>query len=674
MKDSSKATRHATSSPRPLEIALIALPFLSIIPSVINLPALYYNGLPLHETANALMAMVMIGIILIRVIRHREILTITKQNAWLLASGAAFCAWQFVSLLWSPNPAEGFTLTGFWVTFLIFLITSVTRLRAPSAHRLYLSVLAVTLILSLYQLYLYAEYGIARMGYLYTFGLTAELLALLSPIHLTTFLSTPRKWLAAFAATAFGASWLVELILLRRGALAGLVVALTGITLALVFKQLRFQHRRRLIVAATLIVVIGAAQAYSQSDEVRNRIKDAAGLDTVFAPSPETSQAAEMSSLGVRARLSAVALEMVKRNALKGVGAGGYNADYTIYRRAYVESPRYAQLLRGDQGTDEYDSCGSNTHNEYLQVMAETGAVGLILFAAFWGLVVWQLWRRRKSAEQHWVWGAAFGLLAFAISSAVSSFSFRYPPGPVLVASVLGLGLAGPQDKQLSEENGKPILLPRPAALAVLFPLLALCASFSWRSYNVMQSQQEQSQVDMRFFLGDSARNESLLAGYREALATDPYNAGGHLGIGVLLYQMKRPQEAIPHVEYAVGHSFNRPLAYVLLAFCYEQSGKIEQGIRRLEECVAAYPKSVYARAVYAELLRRQGGTDQWQQQKQRLLEINEKEARSWDLALRLKQKDATAEAEKAGLIRPDDLAPGLQRVLVQARAFHYLN
>src|SRR5581483_9024210 len=130
--------------------------------------------------------------------------------------------------------------------------------------------------------YLYAEYGIARMGYLYTFGLTAELLALLSPIHLTTFLSTPRKWLAAFAATAFGASWLVELILLRRGALAGLVVALTGITLA-------------------LIVVIGAAQAYSQSDEVRNRIKDAAGLDTVFAPSPETSQAAEMSSLGVRA-------------------------------------------------------------------------------------------------------------------------------------------------------------------------------------------------------------------------------------------------------------------------------------------------------------------------------------------------------------------------------------
>src|SRR5439155_18152023 len=125
------------------------------------------------------------------------------------------------------------------------------------------------------------------------------------------------------------------------------------------------------------------------------------------------------------------------------------------------------------------------------------------------------------------------------------------------------------------------------------------------RAQQVYASQQAQSKLDFKFSF-TPADNELFLRGYQRVLDLDPYNAGAHLGAGLLLYQMERIDECIPHVEYAFKHGYSRPFAYVLLAFAYEQqAGKKDQATRLLADCVASFARSVFARACYAEFLRK---------------------------------------------------------------------
>lgn len=153
----------------------------------------------------------------------------------------------------------------------------------------------------------------------------------------------------------------------------------------------------------------------------------------------------------------------------------------------------------------------------------------------------------------------------------------------------------------------------------------------------------------------------------------DSDNTGAHLGYGLLLFQMKRPAEAIPHLTFGLKHGYNRPYGYVALAFAHEWAGDLFQASQVMHDCLESYPQSVFARTVYAEMLRKEGKTSEAQSQ----LDIARKQdalvSLSWENALRLKPEDALAEAERRKLIAPNKLFPSLAMRLVFWRAFHYL-
>lgn len=160
---------------------------------------------------------------------------------------------------------------------------------------------------------------------------------------------------------------------------------------------------------------------------------------------------------------------------------------------------------------------------------------------------------------------------------------------------------------------------------------------------------------------------------YKQVLEIDSENSGARLGYGLLLYQMKRPAEAIPQYELALKKGYSRPFTYVALAFAYEQAGKLPEASRVLGDCVASFPQSVFARAAYAEMLRKEGKTDQMREQQTAMYAMNARDAQSWEIALRLKREDAVAEATRRGLTPPDKLWPLLASTLVNMRAYHYL-
>src|SRR5262249_41623339 len=145
-------------------------------------------------------------------------------------------------------------------------------------------------------------------------------------------------------------------------------------------------------------------------------------------------------------------------------------------------------------------------------------------------------------------------------------------------------------------------------------------------------------------------------------------------GYGLLLYQMKRIDESIPHVEFACRHGYSRPLACLLLAFDYEQANRLNDASQVLARCLESFPQSIVTRAAYKALLQKQG-KDELAAEQQSVLELNDQQTgRSWELALQMKDNLATNEATRLGLIPPSQLSPMIARALVQARAYHYLN
>jgi len=87
-------------------------------------------------------------------------------------------------------------------------------------------------------------------------------------------------------------------------------------------------------------------------------------------------------------------------------------------------------------------------HNEYLQVLAELGFVGLALLVVLLASLAWTVWRGPPHAPSAAVWaGAAAGLAALAVHSALD-FLWHLPAIPLVGAVLAGLVLPTALDQE----------------------------------------------------------------------------------------------------------------------------------------------------------------------------------------------------------------------------------
>jgi hypothetical protein len=87
-------------------------------------------------------------------------------------------------------------------------------------------------------------------------------------------------------------------------------------------------------------------------------------------------------------------------------------------------------------------------HNEYLQVLAELGFVGLGLLVVLLASLAWTVWRGRLEAPSTAIWaGAAAGLAALAVHSALD-FLWHLPAIPLVGAVLAGLVLPTALDQE----------------------------------------------------------------------------------------------------------------------------------------------------------------------------------------------------------------------------------
>jgi O-antigen ligase len=223
-------------------------------------------------------------------------------------------------------------------------------------------------------------------------------------------------------------------------------------------------------------------------------------------------------SLAMRRTMWSATLRMIGANPLTGVGAGAWEVDIPLHQ------PDGAQLE-----TDYY------AHNEYLQMAAEDGLVGLLALAGLFAYLLrsaWRTWRLPRSEEAAWRAVALASLLALLIVSNVG-FAWRMASTGALFA--LTLALLAASDARLEAVRAGPRLFRWHSAWSV--PALAgtavcaaLAAFITWQAVRCERMLVEASNIALSISASPDPNSPRwnpakgrLLALAREGIAINPH-------------------------------------------------------------------------------------------------------------------------------------------------------
>lgn len=393
-----------------------------------------------------------------------NILVFWKQRSILLSSlawkcGAAFLGFIWISCLYSSNPFRAVVTASFFT--LVFGIFSAILIHLPTLlkqkstiMRLVSYSFVLTILLALWQIIadaLYVSPTLSLLPAMYSgdiFGVARPTAFALEPQFLGSLLLAPFIYTAYRCITRtsrsdvflFAAVAVILLLTLSRGALVGGAI---GLILLLILVRPAIKSAVRLlltgvaavVVTLAVIAIIGSVRQDSTSGyAATNKVINQLSLGTISLPNekidtknvtiepsappatPSQSGYVE-SSTDSRLSMSAEALQLWNSSPstlLFGVGIGGFGASLHAKDSAAPES--------------------SIVNNFYLELLAETGVVGTILFLCFLGAL---LYAGTKSKQYILVSLLAAFLLHWCFFSGISNVTHIWVILGLLAASTV---------------------------------------------------------------------------------------------------------------------------------------------------------------------------------------------------------------------------------------------
>jgi len=225
-------------------------------------------------------------------------------------------------------------------------------------------------------------------------------LAFLSPLVLEY---ARRRWPAwAWATCLVLVLGAVMIAGMRAGWLAmGLVVVIYGL---MMLRQENAGLRRWAVIIPGIAILVVLA-SYAGSEKVRERVSS-----TMLVSAGTISAIDEATSL--RVPIFTTGITIYKAHPVNGVGIRAFSSAY----------PHYAEPGDIWIGRDRPGLGASHAHNVILEVMADTGTIGLVLWI-FGAMLVIQQWRRTPSSirQEPFPYAFALALVLFPLNS---HFSF----------------------------------------------------------------------------------------------------------------------------------------------------------------------------------------------------------------------------------------------------------
>jgi len=355
------------------------------------------------------------------------------------------------------------------------------------------------------------------------------------------------------------------------------------------------------------------------------------------------------SSAQARFLLWGIGLEMLRTHPLVGVGGGNYQANYADARAQFAKRNPQSELVSFNE-----QLLPIFAHNEYVQILAELGGIGFLLFVLLALSFVRNAAQSLRVVKRKLlVIGPAAALLAFAISSGASASSFRYLSGGLLFFFAAALITRNVCKSRI-------IVSSTTASLAVIkhsrfifavwtVPVLLGIAFFSLQATGIIFQALAESTQDV----------SSREVYYQDSLRFYPGNTSAHFSYGMWLFGQRRADEAIPHMRRAILAGLNSSICFQYLASVEEAAGNLQESEQTLAQAVNVYPRSVFLLVRHSVALERIKKDSEAETEFSRALVIDAPTAKGWRNLI-VKDIDAalTAAREDSDVAGPGELGP----------------
>ena len=553
----------------------------------------------------------------------------------------SFLAANFISLFQAYNRPVGLeTMFQYICNFLLCLVVF-NCVKVEGERRVILwgivftaSVVSVIGLLQYHRVYAFSSKWSLPVSTLGNMTFVAEYLDITLPIAVALMVVSRgfARWLA-------GGALLSMLVLISvlgaRGGWIGMVVS-SGIFIgALIWRAMRVGIRLRKgsifkysvsSIIVVLLIVFGMSIPLGERSTVGMDLKERV-LDTFGRF--ETAVHFEDDSTRQRFFLWRDTAKMIRERLWFGVGVGNFPFNIPVHMSA--DSIEILQRMRKNV---EGDLVLYGAHNDYLQVLAETGILGLAAFLWMFYVISgisYRLLRSYANGKTNMIGVALVAGSAATLVHALFSSNFQNPASASNFWIVIGL--AAVLDRQVSGlgEQKIPILEIR----SVVSILILACVSFATFfiglavSYNTVIADYSYTEgwYDWKARNVDPNRLVQATENFAKSISYRPYYFGAHQMLGLTFYDMRlwlqaeksfkrslqchpnnrmvnklrgealmqlgRYQEAIVSFKNAIQLEPGFAEAYFRLGYCLRQLGRHEEAIEAHSEAVRLEPGNI---------------------------------------------------------------------------------
>jgi len=547
-----------------------------------------------------------------------SVIVLSAPAKMIACSVAAFICWSAVSVLWAASFGGVTHHTLLWSIYLIVFVIFTGNAWPAANLRFVINAFAIAaFILGLLCVFDYLsirEFSSAEGNIRIRYGKYAELLVTIAPLLFAAAIYARNRRNMVFILVTALLSWITVMLSLSKGAfLAGIVGFVIFFAASFVLSAKMFRKRVALFTALWLAVTIGTQVFFSFFSAVPSTTSYITGT---------ADQSRSTSTM--RLFTWSVGRQMARDNALFGVGADNFgvafNNERINYRTAHPNENAAAEI--GE------DYLVERAHNEPLQVLSELGVIGFTLFALPFVLFVFYFIRkfsRDGIRSSPILWAAFAGIAAFAVSSQVSSFSFRSAQNGVVFFMLFAIAVNQLSKRQRKLADDKTTFNSRHIILASWIATLLMAAFCSTKIV-----------AQYHAYIGARTEDFSVAnAHFQTAVKADPEYAGAYLSHSGLAIREADHTTAAQLTRKAIDHGVATVTVYSQLAKQQVKAGRIADAEATYREALAIYSRSVYVRMEFVIFLEDQGKPDAAAEHYATARSIDPRQALGWYLIMR---------------------------------------
>jgi len=326
-------------------------------------------------------------------------------------------------------------------------------------------------------------------------------------------------------------------------------------------------------------------------------------------------------SINTRLLIWKTTFEMIKDRPILGSGIGTFKMNYLNYQAEFLKSNPYYIKYSGKAG---------EAHNEYLQMWAEIGIIGLgtflLIIFIFYSLV-WKFLKEENDIKKKLIsWGLSLGITCFLFNS-LFTFPLHVPVLGSTFFILLGLSVGYIGGFDLNKINKKNVIWEKInqknqgwlkiISIILIFVCMVFVIDFLViRPYiaEIYYFKGARYNVDKNY--------EKALPDFEYAAQLDSYNGRILHALGTTYYNLNIQDEAQKILQ-RTKYYFNDRNIYRNLGLSYTQSGNYREAEKEFRHAIHLDPKFYKAYNDLASLYIYENEYDKAIRQWERAIELN---------------------------------------------------